>query len=243
MTLPVVWITKLLMAHLLTDFILQPAGWIMQRQDQHFASAKLYLHGLLTGIVALLFVRPHYWPIVVVITLSHILIDGWKSYQPETAKFFLIDQLLHLLVIVACWYFSFFQWKDLQLAAGKLGSNEKFWIIAAAFVFLGFPAGIMIGKLTKRWQDQIKETATEVMALADAGKWIGILERTIILVLILQAQYGAIGLLIAAKSILRFNQTNSQEAKTEYVLIGSLISIGLAIVTGVVVSFIIESRK
>jgi len=240
MNIAVIWLTKLLIAHLLTDFILQPAYWIEHRQQKKFASGKLYLHGLITGIVALLFVGTGYWLVVLIITLSHILIDGWKSYQPEKVKFFLIDQLLHLVVILFCWYFSFLGWEDIKLVGVQLSYNEEFWIIATAFVFLGFPSGIMIGKLTRKWQDQIKETATEVMALADAGKWIGILERTIILVLILQAQYGAIGLLIAAKSILRFNQTNSQEAKTEYVLIGSLISIGMAIVVGVVVNYLIQ---
>lgn len=237
MEIPVIWIMKLLMAHLLTDFILQPAGWIRQRQQKHFASSRLYLHGLVTGIVALLLLGSAWWFVVLVVMLSHIIIDGWKSYQPEKATFFLIDQLLHLLVIILCWYFSFFQWTDIKNLYQALSNNERFWIITAAFIILSFPAGIMIGKLTQRWQDQIKETAVEAMALADAGKWIGILERTIILVLILQQQYGAIGLLIAAKSILRFNQTNSQEAKTEYVLIGSLISIGLAIVTGVAVVY------
>lgn len=240
MNIAVIWLTKLFIAHLLTDFILQPASWIEHRQQNKFASGKLYLHGLITGLVAFLFLGTDYWPVILIITLSHILIDGWKSYQPEKVKFFLIDQLLHLVVILLCWYFSFLSWEDIKLLGEHLSYNREFWIIAAAFVFLAFPAGIMIGKLTRKWQDQIKETATEVMALADAGKWIGILERTIILVLILQAQYGAIGLLIAAKSILRFNQTNSQEAKTEYVLIGSLISIGLAIVVGVVVNYLIQ---
>ena len=239
MNIDVIWLTKLLIAHLLTDFILQPVSWIEDRQQRKFASGKLYLHGLITGVVALLFLGTGYWLIVLIIMLTHILIDGWKSFQPERVKFFLIDQFLHLMVILLCWYFSFLKWEDIKLFGEQLSYNEAFWIVAAAFVFLGFPAGIMIGKLTKKWQDQIKETATEVMALADAGKWIGILERTIILVLILQEQYGAIGLLIAAKSILRFNQTNSQEAKTEYVLIGSLISIGLAIVVGVVVNYLI----
>ncbi|HKO79999.1 MAG TPA: DUF3307 domain-containing protein [Chitinophagaceae bacterium] len=239
MNIAVTWIAKLLIAHLLADFILQPSSWIVDRQQKRFASGKLYLHGFITGIVSLLFLGAGYWLVVLVIMLSHIIIDGWKSYQPEKVNYFLIDQLLHLIVIFACWYFTFFQWGDLKQFLERTGSNEKFWIIATAFLFLSFPAGILIGKLTRRWQDQIKETATEVMALADAGKWIGILERTIILVLILQEQYGAIGLLIAAKSILRFNQTNSQEAKTEYVLIGSLISIGLAIVTGVVVKYLI----
>jgi hypothetical protein len=240
MSAPAIWLAKLVFAHLLTDFILQPGQWVTDRQQKHFASLKLYLHGLITGIAALLLTGTDYWLTAVIITVTHIVIDGWKSYRPDQAVYFLVDQALHLIVIIVCWALTFFSWPDILAAAGELYHDTRFWIIAAAYLFASFPAGIMIGKLTKRWQDQIREAAVEVSALADAGKWIGILERTIILTLILQEQYGAIGLLIAAKSILRFNQTNSQEAKTEYVLIGSLISIGLAIVLGIFVQWLIR---
>jgi Flp pilus assembly pilin Flp len=240
MSIPVIWLAKLVFAHLLSDFILQPAKWVEERQRKHFASGKLYLHGLITGIVALIVLGPEYWLTVAAVTTTHIIIDGWKSYQPDKAIYFLLDQALHLAVILICWWMAFFTIDDLLFCYNRLSGNTRFWIIATSYLFLSFPAGIMIGKFTKRWQDQIREAAAEISALADAGKWIGILERTIILTLILQEQYGAIGLLIAAKSILRFNQTNSQEARTEYVLIGSLISIGLAIVTGILVQYILQ---
>ncbi|MEP6596821.1 MAG: DUF3307 domain-containing protein, partial [Ginsengibacter sp.] len=45
------WLIKLLLAHLLTDFILQPASWIENRNRKHFTSEKLYLHGVITALV------------------------------------------------------------------------------------------------------------------------------------------------------------------------------------------------
>jgi xanthine/uracil/vitamin C permease (AzgA family) len=89
----------------------------------------------------------------------------------------------------------------------------------------------MIGQMTRKWSDQLPRSA----GLANAGKWIGILERILILTFLLQDQYAAIGLLITAKGLLRFSEKDKQEEKTEYVLIGSLISFSVSVITGIVV--------
>src|SRR5688572_22374003 len=108
-----IWLLKLILSHLLTDFVLQPNSWIEERKRMHFASPKLYLHGLVTGISALLFAGIQYWPVALIILISHIIIDGWKSFQRERIIIFIIDQLLHLSVIVACWYFLFVENSEL----------------------------------------------------------------------------------------------------------------------------------
>jgi hypothetical protein len=225
----ILWLTKLVLAHLLTDFILQPTSWIESRNKKHFRSLQLYLHGLVTAVAALLFIGIDYWPVVLVILVTHILIDGWKSYRPANALYFLIDQGLHFLVILSCWYFRFFRFDDLINAWNALNTKNNL-IIITAYVFVTMPAAILIGQLTQKWREQI----TDAVTLGNAGKWIGIIERIIILTLVFHHQYEAIGLLIAAKSLLRFNETNRPEIKTEYLLIGTLISISLSILTGLV---------
>jgi hypothetical protein len=225
----ILWLTKLILAHLLTDFILQPTSWIESRNKKHFRSLQLYLHGLVTAVVALLFIGIDYWPIVLVILVTHILVDGWKSYRPANPLYFLIDQGLHFLVILSCWYFRFFRFDDLIHSWNALNTKNNL-IIITAYVFVTMPAAILIGQLTQKWREQI----TDAVTLGNAGKWIGIIERIIILTLVFHHQYEAIGLLIAAKSLLRFNETNRPEIKTEYLLIGTLISISLSIVTGLV---------
>jgi uncharacterized membrane protein YidH (DUF202 family) len=57
----------------------------------------------------------------------------------------------------------------------------------------------------------------------------------IILLFVLLNQYSAIGLLVAAKGIIRFNEKDRQETKTEYLVIGTLMSIVLAIITGLLI--------
>jgi hypothetical protein len=70
--------------------------------------------------------------------------------------------------------------------------------------------------------------------LPNAGKLIGIIERFLVLTFILLNQYAAVGFLIAAKSILRFKP--DETLKTEYVLIGTMLSFGIAIAIGVFIS-------
>jgi len=228
MTAAFIWLTKLLLSHLVTDFVLQPKSWVNERIHKHFASPKLYLHGLITGVLAFAITGFQYWLVAVIILITHILIDGWKSYQKQTVAYFLADQFLHVVVILSCWYFTFVTWSDVSTAWRQVNEDLDTWKRLAAFVFLTTPAGILIGQLTKQWRDQLPGAEN----LANAGKWIGITERTIILIFVLYSQYSAIGLLVAAKGIIRFNEKDRQEIKTEYLVVGTLMSIGLAIVTG-----------
>ncbi len=228
-----IWLTKLILAHLITDFMIQPTSWVEDRTQKHFYSGKLYLHGFITGLVAWLLIGWQYWLVALIIWLTHTVIDGWKSYQKATTRYFLIDQSLHLMVILICWYFSFFKWIAVQLAWQQLNTQIVMWKTITAVVFLTTPAGILIGQFTKQWRDQIVNAAS----LANAGKWIGIIERVIIFIFVLFSQYAAIGLLVAAKGIIRFNEKDRPEIKTEYLVIGTLMSIGLAIITGLLIKW------
>jgi hypothetical protein len=230
MDTPVIWFLKLLSAHLLTDFLLQPTGWIKKRNEKHFGSGYLYLHGFITAGVACLFIGYTYWIVIGVILVSHIMIDGWKSYREQNLTYFLIDQLLHFAVLAGCFYFTFLDTFDIPGFWDKLSNNYHFWKLGAAVIFLTLPAGILIGLITKQWSEKIRDTNLD--SLSNAGKWIGVAERMIVLILVIHHQYEAIGLLVAAKSILRFNEKDRPEVKTEYLLIGTLLSIGLAIITG-----------
>ena len=76
--------------------------------------------------------------------------------------------------------------------------------------------------------------------LDSAGKWIGIVERILILLFIIMNQFGAVGFLIAAKSVFRFGSISNpdDQMRAEYILIGTLISFALAIATGVLVTLV-----
>lgn len=224
-------LVKLFLSHLLADFILQPRRWVNDRFSKHFSSGFLYLHGITAGVLSLFLAGFQYWIIAFIIFITHTLIDGWKSYHPQTVRYFVIDQSLHLLVILICWFCTFYSFTDLGLWVKEISNNNGFWVLITAYLFLSFPTGILVGQMTKKWSDQLPRST----GLANAGKWIGILERILILTFILQDQYAAVGLLITAKGLLRFNEKEQQEEKTEYVLIGSLISFSIAVIIGIII--------
>ena len=70
----------------------------------------------------------------------------------------------------------------------------------------------------------------------NAGSLIGNIERWLILAFVIMQRYEALGLLIAAKSIIRFG--DAQTRKSEYVLVGTLMSIFIAVLAGVMVTAI-----
>jgi uncharacterized protein DUF3307 len=230
-----IWLTKLLLSHLLTDFILQPSAWVEDRNSKHFASPLLYVHVLVTAALAWLFVGWSYWPVALIILVTHFLIDGWKSYRPRVARYFVIDQLLHLAVIAGCWVVTFRYWSLWGDLSRRMNTDSHVWIVLTAFAFVTYPAGILIGEFTRQWSKKIDDPEN---SLAHAGQWIGISERVIVLILVLLGQYSAIGLLVTAKGIIRFSEKDRQEIKTEYLVIGTLLSIGLAILTGLAVKLL-----
>ena len=63
------------------------------------------------------------------------------------------------------------------------------------------------------------------------GLLIGVLERALALTLVLTDQFGALGLILAAKALARFRAMDDRDF-AEYVLIGTLASLLLALLVG-----------
>ncbi|EOR96621.1 hypothetical protein ADIARSV_0252 [Arcticibacter svalbardensis MN12-7] len=226
------WYFKMIAAHLLTDFAFQPKSWVNGRIEHHYKSRHIYFHVLITAITAWLFDGFVHWAVPVVILFTHFGIDLWKSYRPQRIAYFLIDQGLHLLVIgVLGWLLYQPGLESLQVLSNVL-HNEAYWAVVLAVIFLTHPSGILIGMLTTRWRVQLADSGN---TLGAAGKWIGMLERLIIFILVVYDQYEAIGLLTAAKSILRFSESKDAPERSEYVLIGTLISISFALIIGLII--------
>lgn len=80
--------------------------------------------------------------------------------------------------------------------------------------------------------------------MPNAGKWIGYLERILILTFIFTGNIEGIGFLLAAKSVFRFGELNKAKdiKTTEYVLIGTFASFTIAIMTGFAVKRLLEMQ-
>ncbi|MGB5821530.1 MAG: DUF3307 domain-containing protein [Saonia sp.] len=227
-----IFFIKLFLAHLIGDFLLQPNRWVIHKEAHKIRSKYLYFHVLLHFVVTLILLWDiTYWKIVLVITVSHYCIDMAKLYANPFFKNksipFFIDQVLHIAVLYCCAYYSNLEEHTLLLI------SQIDWALVTAVVFVSFPAGIIMGKLLAGLSNQIE---LDHKSLPNAGKYIGIIERLFVLVFIILGRWEAIGLLIAAKSVFRFNdlkETNNRKL-TEYILIGTLVSFGLAMATGII---------
>jgi hypothetical protein len=95
--------------------------------------------------------------------------------------------------------------------------------------------GFFIGKATERWKKDIFPSNNE--GLEKAGLWIGMMERFLILTFILNQEYSLVGLLIASKSILRFN---ADRKAGEYILIGTLASLTISVGVGLITLWLLN---
>jgi hypothetical protein len=225
---------KLLAAHFLSDFLLQPASWVQDRNRDHYMAWPLYLHGMVTMLTIMFVVGFSFWWVGLIIGITHILFDGAKSYAPPSTFYFLADQLLHLIILAGLWLLIAHPAIDLSGWQG-LYHHPMLWLYICAILFLTTPAGFLIGLLTTRWREQLADLKADTPSLGKAGMIIGIIERLLIFLLVIIGKFEAVGLLIAAKTLLRFNEKDRPEVKTEYLLVGTLISVALAIGTGFLV--------
>ena len=245
----IIWLVKLLVAHLLSDFIFQTPMMVEDRNLNKIKSKYLYLHILITAIMAIAMIGSGFWAAIAILTATHYLIDLGKSYLANTFGNFIIDQIAHIAVIIFCWCYQFGMFPS-SVALHNFYSNDSFWLFTACFLFLTYPSSIIIGKATEHWSSQITSSQTNATSanassspasgnasLVNAGKYIGMIERVIICILVYNAQYEAIGLLITGKSILRYNSAN-EEIKTEYLLVGTLISMLFAFAAGLTLKYL-----
>lgn len=228
-------LVKLLCAHLSSDFILQTDSI---NNGKHIQGVKgicfQLLHSSIHAATAYLFVADwSCWIIPLVIFVSHFAVDFLKcKISKDTLCSFIIDQICHIAVIVILWYALF--WTDIELPCVETIGTLKVWGIVLAYILMLKPSSVLLNLFLGKWAPASQNT----QSLPNAGKWIGYIERILILTFVLIGNIESIGFLLAAKSVFRFGELNKAKEirTTEYVLIGTLASFTIAILTGLAVS-------
>ena len=227
-------IIKLLLAHLLSDFIFQS-----QRMSDHKESKRINIdhiyHVFVVGFTSYaLSLDIRFWKYAIILALSHFLIDYLKNILQFTTKknnLFFIDQFIHILTIIII-SFSYAHFEEINFI---YNIELKTLVIITSFVLCAKPANIIIKHLFKAYNIQLNDSSindNQEYSLPNAGRLIGITERYLTLALVILGQYAAVGLIVAAKSILRYNATQTRE----YVLAGTLLSFSIAILNGVIIN-------
>lgn len=231
---------KILLAHIVGDFLLQPKSWVRNKEQKKINSWLLYLHALLHGALIVLFLWDFsLWLPALILMIAHWLIDVIKLYAQNTKSktmWFLFDQGLHLVSIFVVWYLMF---KPAGSDFSVLASSN-IWVYATALLLLTAVSNIVIQVVMSIWSKALNDGKDQ--SLSNAGKYIGMLERLFVFTFVITGHWSAIGFLLAAKSVFRFGDlTESKDRKlTEYILIGTLLSFGIALATGMIVLKVIE---
>lgn len=215
---------KLMLAHFLTDFVLQPNSWIADKNRYKARSSRLYMHVGIYFLLSWAFLKfdLKMLPYIGFMSVFHLLTDLSKlNIEPFTKRktlLFLTDQALHIASIIAI---SFL----IRPAEFRLWEmDNRLWLLFIALILLTQVTAVVIKVAINKWR-------IENPSLTDAGKYIGMGERLLIFFFVVTNHWEGVGFLLAAKSIFRFGDLNKNNdlKLTEYVLIGTLLSFGIAL--------------
>lgn len=229
-----------LLIHMIGDYYLQTNTLA---EEKIRSKGKLYQHGLIYLLASCICILPIYSPklllAAVLFSISHFIIDFIKftyikrylryEYPAEKERLlYLWDQFFHIACIFVVAYiwadqnFEFAVMPGMENVFDTIGMPfESFLLWVTAFLFIWKPANITIKQLlcVHRPCDEEDKTANK-----QTGGFIGLLERLIILILLSINQYSAIGLVLTAKSIARYNRIAEDQEFAEYYLLGTLLS-------------------
>ena len=229
--------------HVLGNFYFQ-TDKISEEKDKSFKGVIIHAieYTLSVFLVMLPFINMGLIKWGLLYSVSHFAIDAikYKLLKDEkikkTAKLFIIDQCFHIVCIFAFTYImqiftcelSHFAIIDnIQQTFGFSKETVARWVLA--ILIIHNPANFLIQNIL----NEIKHDDT-TSADIKAGRKIGSIERLIMLLFIAMDQYTAMGMVLTAKSIARYDQITKEQVSAEYYLIGTLLSTACVVVCKVV---------
>lgn len=248
----------MLLSHAISDFMLQTDESVRLKSEMKLVGYLYHGLVLLTvSALMLLFVDtstlPELLVRMVVIVLLHLLIDVLKEFfqkvivgrgnrsqlkiKRDVLLLFAFDQVAHILIILLL---------TEGVTVGIVGSHPGMLsALKMLFIilYLTFSGAYLIpllfdvvysnisdygDRLNERLKADMDEEAHVFIDEVKTGKWIGILERLLILLLLYANQFTAIGFIIAIKSLARFKMLDSK-IFSEYYLLGTLFSVAYSL--------------
>jgi hypothetical protein len=277
---------SLVLAHLIADFYLQTDDMVIEKQKnllKHGVHHLLMTAIVLIGDWAFQFhfentLKNLFIPLIFIV-VTHLLIDFLKIKLLDNLKmknednlkrlgFFVIDQFLHLgVIILGCELWFNFNLVSYFQQPGGLGLIDSvlfmFIMLILATTVSGHIIKILLGTLPNQlltfegkysFKNERKEAdfvhmgkrgLTEeynytIFSKHDLsrGNLIGYIERLLVLLLTFYSAYPAIGFIVAAKSIARFKQMDDRDW-AEYFLLGTLTSMFLGITLGIMLKAVL----
>lgn len=247
----------MLIGHFLGDFYFQSNSLAVEKEKN---ISKLFLHCLIYLVVMVLVIIPilggSAFIYALIASIAHLIVDVVKfTYKlncknkfsdRKEAIVYLIDQAVHIsciifivLFISTKQYTIFYTGLIQPIYENNILNFDKIFSWILALLIIVNPCKISIRKVLYGFKYESKYSKDSNTNIDDyeregkpnAGALIGILERSIVLLLLSVGQYSAIGFVLTAKSIARYKKISDDIVFAEYYLIGTLLSNFLVILT------------
>ena len=226
------------LGHLLGDFYFQSNQTASEKDVNPKVMLKhCMLYGFIQIVLTLPFICLQLVVAATVLSLLHAFVDSMKALylksHNRSKSVFLLDQFAHILCLSVVSFFL--SWQEVNLWNAEWTSlvmeNVNINVMAVlswiTLLLLNYkPASIVISKLLAGLKPLDEEESS-----SNAGRWIGLLERLIMMVFIALNQYSAIGLVLTAKSIARYDKISKSQPFAEYYLLGTLLSTLIVVVS------------
>lgn len=247
-----IFLLMIFCGHLLGDFYFQSNDMVENKNISVIYIAKhSFLYTLSIFFTMLVFLRLNKYYIIGFITIGiiHVVIDYAKIYLLKKKEnistiHFLLDQFLHIIILVA---FFIILKKNNQISPNAIGNMVKhvyhvlidsitismFVKYIFCFLILAKPSSVLITMIIKDLGVS-KETGKQNSQTIDKneqsfGRYIGVLERLIVFMFFSINSYASIAIVLTAKTITRFEKISKDSNFSEYYLLGTLLSLAISI--------------
>ena len=240
----------LLLCHFIGDYYIQTKRMAQSKESDY---KKTIAHGIYYTIpffaafvIAAAYLRDlesltYLFSVLAIASVSHLIIDlikcwkikadiskkegcganlGHDNEKDNKTALFLADQSAHILILAAA-----------AFAVNGRGIYVTIWssfseyaevlYLMLLIAFIMVPASVIFKNVFKRYQP----ISSSSESIKGAGEIIGFLERILTAVFFMMGEFTAVGFIIAAKSIARYDKISKDVAFAEYYLIGTLYSI------------------
>lgn len=175
-----------------------------------------------------------------IVTLQANEISHVKITQIFERNVFFVDLFFHGISLIGIAYWlaasniQITEWYICKDFFEVIGLSEVFvlsWILALLLIHK--PANIVIQKLLMIYKPVNNEEY--ITKDNNAGRFIGTVERIIMLIFLVIGEYSAIGLVLTAKSIARYDKISKERDFAEYYLLGTLVSTVIVIICSFII--------
>lgn len=189
----------LLLAHLVVDFM-QPAALVKLSKGNSWGlivHSGIYL--FLTAPVLFVY-SSQWWFWAILLGFSHFFIDSYKYRRLPSPNiyFFILDQLIHFLVIYGVVY-----WARLYSSSPFLGLGQRQISYLVGYVGAAFGGSILVFEALNTFLSSGESGSSGGNVITFADRCLGMVERSLILTFILFDRYWLIPIAFLPSLIIR----------------------------------------